>query len=288
LIVRVPASSANLGPGFDVLACALDLWFELEVTPAADFALETELPVPSDRTNLCVRAFEQVHPADRFHFQLRSEIPLTGGLGSSAAAIVAGLYAGLSAAGESVGLERLFSLAAEFEGHPDNVAAAIWGGFVLCGQEGVTQLQTPTDLAAVLCVSNASVKTAVARAALKSQVVREDAVFNLARIAELVIGLERQDDALVAAGLFDRLHQDDRAHLYPDSAELIARARSFGALGATLSGAGPTVLVWTASERTAAVAQQIEQQLGERMRVVSTSFSKRGLQVVSNQQTGGT
>src|ERR1700719_2973660 len=128
-VVRVPASSANLGPGFDCMAAALALSLELEVSETGEFSVETDLPVSSGRENLCVRAFERLHPADGFSFRIRSEIPLAGGLGSSAAAIVAGLMAA----------DHLFELdadllaeAAAIEGHPDNVAAALRGGFVVC------------------------------------------------------------------------------------------------------------------------------------------------------------
>src|SRR5829696_6509838 len=119
-LVRVPASSANLGPGFDVLAAALSLHLEVEVIETGHFAVETELAIATDRRNLVVRAFERLHPADRFTFRIASGIPLSGGLGSSAAAIVAGLMA----ADHLFELDAdVFGLATELEGHPDNVAA---------------------------------------------------------------------------------------------------------------------------------------------------------------------
>ncbi|MGH2986779.1 MAG: homoserine kinase, partial [Solirubrobacterales bacterium] len=133
-LVRVPASSANLGPGYDVLAAALSLELELEVTEAGEFSVDAGVDVPADRSNLCVRAFERLHPADGLRFEIRSEIPLARGLGSSAAAIVAGLVAADHMF--ELGLERvgLYAHAIALEGHPDNVAAALYGGFVLCPQ----------------------------------------------------------------------------------------------------------------------------------------------------------
>jgi homoserine kinase len=123
-VVRVPASTANLGPGFDVMAAALSLALEVEVVETGSFAVHTELDVPRDRSNLVVRAFEALHPADDFQFRISSQIPLTGGLGSSAAAIVAGLVA----ADHIFELDAdLMSAATELEGHPDNVAAALFG-----------------------------------------------------------------------------------------------------------------------------------------------------------------
>src|SRR6059058_6385353 len=130
-LVRVPASSANLGPGYDALAAALSLHLELEVEETGgELSVECDAPgVPLDRGNLCVRAFEALHPADGLTFRIRSEIPVSAGLGSSAAAIVAGLVA----ADHMYELDApLFETATEIEGHPDNVAAALLGGFVIC------------------------------------------------------------------------------------------------------------------------------------------------------------
>ena len=126
--MRVPASSANLGPGFDCLAAALALHLELEVEETGNFAVETDLSVARGRENLCVRAFERLHSAEGFTFRIRSGIPLSGGLGSSAAATLAGLMA----ADHLFELDApLLELATEMEGHPDNAAAALHGGFVI-------------------------------------------------------------------------------------------------------------------------------------------------------------
>ena len=129
----MPASSANLGPGYDVLAAALALELELEVSESGEFSVEAGAEeLPTDRSNLCVRAFERLHPADGLRFEIRSQIPLARGLGSSAAAIVAGLVAADHMF--ELGLERetIYAHAVELEGHPDNVAAALYGGFVVC------------------------------------------------------------------------------------------------------------------------------------------------------------
>jgi homoserine kinase len=275
-LVRVPASSANLGPGFDVLAAALALHLEVEVVETGRFAVETDLDVARDRGNLCVRAFERLHSADGFTFRISSAIPLSGGLGSSAAAIVAGLMA----ADHLFELDAdLFALACEIEGHPDNVAAALSGGVTICADGEVTRIDPPSGLEAVLVVPHEPVRTVQARAALPSQLPLADAVFNVAHAALLTLGLARSDWELVGRGLDDRLHQPHRAHLYPRSAELVRDARQIGALGATISGAGPTVLVWTHYEATAGVAEQLHARADGWADVLRVPFEPQGADV---------
>jgi homoserine kinase len=253
-VVRVPASSANLGPGYDCFAAALGLHLELEVLETGSFSVETDLAVARGPENLCVRAFASLHPPDDFTFRIRSSIPLSGGLGSSAAAIVAGLLAA----------DHLFELdidllacATEIEGHPDNVAAAINGGFVVCADGNATRFDPPTGIEALAVVPEQAVRTADARRALPARVPIEQAVFNVAHGALLTLGLARGDWDLVARGLQDRLHEQRRSHLFPRSYDLARRAPEMGALGATISGAGPTVLVWCFYEQTGAVVEAL-------------------------------
>jgi len=249
-VVRVPASSANLGPGYDSLAAALSLALELEVEETGgELAVECDVPgVPCDRTNLVVQAFERLHPADGLRFAIKSQIPVNGGLGSSAAAIVAGLVA----ADHMYELDApLFDLAHEIEGHPDNVAAALLGGFVICASDGPPVKFDPVPgLEGVLATPPTPVATAEARAAMPAEVPVTDAVFNASHSALLVLGLARGDLDLVARGLGDAIHQPRRAHLYPRSMELVAGAADLGAVGASISGAGPTVLFWCHWQQT--------------------------------------
>jgi homoserine kinase len=275
-LVRAPASSANLGPGFDVLGAALALHLELEVLETGTFAVETELDVPRDRSNLVVRGFERLHAADGFEFRIRSEIPLSAGLGSSAAAIVAGLMA----ADHIFELDAdLMSLAIELEGHPDNVAAALNGGFVVCDGPRVHRFEPPMGLEAVLVIPEQSLDTDAARAALPASVPLSDAVFNVSHIALLMLGLAGTDWELIADGLRDRLHQPFRADLYPRSAALLERARAFGALGATISGAGPSVLVWCQYEQTGAVVDALQREASGWATVMRTPFESQGADV---------
>ena len=271
--VRVPASSANLGPGFDVLGAALAMHLELEVVETGHFGVQTDLRVARDRRNLCVRGFEALHPADAFQFRIDSDIPLCGGLGSSAAATVAGLLAA----------DHLFELDADvlaiasgLEGHPDNVAAALNGGFVICTDGRATRFDPPAGLEAVLVLPRRSVRTRHARAALPAEVPMADAVFNVAHASLLTLGLARGDWELVSLGLDDRLHQPRRASLYPDSAELVRRARDLGALGASVSGAGPAVLVWTHFEQTGAVLGALREQVEGWAEVRRVPFEPEG------------
>jgi homoserine kinase len=258
------------------MAGALALTLELEVVETGEFAVEAELPVGRGRENLCVRAFERLHPADDFTFRIRSEIPLSGGLGSSAAAIVAGLMA----ADHLFELDAdLLACATELEGHPDNVAAALYGGFVICADGQATRFDPPTGLEALAVVPDEAVRTRAARAALPEQVPLEDAVFNVAHGALLTLGLARGDWDLLARGLHDRLHEPHRAHLFPRSIELASRARELGALGASISGAGPAVLVWCFYEQTGAVARALAAEVEGWARLLRASFEPQGAYV---------
>jgi len=275
-LVRVPASSANLGPGFDVLAAALALHLELEVVETGAFAVETDLDVPRDASNLCVRAFARLHSPEGFAFRISSQIPLAGGLGSSAAATVAGL----TAADHLFELDAdLFALAQEMEGHPDNVGAALHGGFVVCAGGRPARFDPPTGLEGILVVPGEAVRTAQARRALPESVPLSDAVFNVGHASMLMLGLVQGDWDLVARGLHDRLHQERRGHLFPRSMNLLHRARELGALGATISGAGPTVLVWSHYEQTGGIRDAVQREAQGWAAVIRVPFEPQGADV---------
>jgi len=274
--VRVPASSANLGPGFDAFAAALGMHLDVEIEETGSFSVDTDLDVPRDRTNLVVRAFERLAPADDFAFRITSGVPMNGGLGSSAAAIVAGLVA----ADSVFELDAdLLALATEMEGHPDNVGAALLGGVVVVADGTATRLDPPQRLEAVLVVPHEPVRTEAARAALPACVPMADAVFNTAHGALLAVGLATGDLDLLARGLADRLHQPHRAHLFPRSMAVVEEAPRLGALGATISGAGPTVLVWSAFEHTGAVHAALRRRCEGWADVMRAPFETRGADV---------
>jgi homoserine kinase len=276
--VRVPASSANLGPGFDVMGAALDLHMEVEVVETGHFAVHTDLRIARDRRNLIVRGFAALHAPDDFEFTIRSDIPLSGGLGTSAAAIVSGLVAADSIF--ELGAD-LLAEATKLEGHPDNVAAALLGGFVLCSDGHAERFEPPPGLECLLVVPEQAVRTQKAREALPSRIPVADAVFNIAHASLLVLGLSRGDLGLVARGLGDRIHQPRRAHLYPRSWELVQNAKDLGALGATISGAGPTVLVWCDFASTGAVFARLQELVAGWAEVYRVPFATDGADVRS-------
>ncbi|HET7727914.1 MAG TPA: homoserine kinase [Candidatus Limnocylindrales bacterium] len=260
--VEVPASSANLGAGYDVLGVALDLTnrVEVEVRGWADGAVELTVDgegsgeLAASRENRFVRGLEAAIGAARgplpesvgWRVAMRNEIPLARGLGSSAAATVAGVVAGNALAGEPLTELELLRLATRIEGHPDNAAAALLGGFVVAADLGATvhavRFDAPRDLRAVLFIPDRRLSTADMRAALPAQVPLADAVANLGRVALGVAAIATGQSELLAELMQDRLHEPYRAAVYPELPRLADAARQAGAIGACLSGAGSTVL----------------------------------------------
>jgi homoserine kinase len=285
-LVRVPASSANLGPGYDVMAAALDLFLELEVEETGEFSFDPgPLPLSAGRDNLLVRSFESLHPADGIAFRLKETIALGRGLGSSAAAIVAGLVAADHLYELALSREELLARATEIEGHPDNVAAAIYGGFVVCdpdpaaGPVECSRLAAPDGLEGVLVIPGEEVPTERAREAIPDDVPLGDALANVYSAARLVLGLATNDPGLISTGLADRIHQERRRDLYPRSMQLVDGARELGALGATISGAGPTVLVWTTWQDAGKVSEELERRCEGWAEVRRMPFTPQGADV---------
>jgi len=282
-LVRVPASSANLGPGYDTMAAALDIYLELEVSETGSFSVECGLDVSTGRDNLVVRAFETLHPSDGLSFRVGGEIPLARGMGSSAAAIVAGLTAADHMYELGIERQEMLRRATELEGHPDNVAASICGGFVVCSGSGqdlvATRIESPEGLEGILVIPNEKVSTEHARGAIPDQIPLSEAVANASAAAHLALGLSSGDFDLIALGIRDRIHQDRRRHLFPKSMEIVEAARSMGAIGATISGAGPTVLVWTGWQETGMVSAALKKRCDGWAEVRRVGFSPLGADV---------
>lgn len=253
--VRAPATSANLGPGFDCIGMALDIWNELTLT-RGNFSVtatgEGTGLVPLDDSNLVVTSVQAVfdhigEPVPDLQYACTNRIPFSRGMGSSSAAIVTGLVAGSAISGADLSREQLTVLAADIEGHPDNVASAIYGGCTIgvrSGEDGwvVGQVSFPDGLNAVLFVPDMQTNTHESRGGLPDQVSRDDAVFNIGRAALLVNALSTGRLELLEHATDDRLHQPQRTEGFRPMPHLIKAALNGGAHGAFLSGAGPSVL----------------------------------------------
>lgn len=285
-VVRVPASSANLGPGYDVMAAALDLFLEIEVEETGEFSFDPGgLDVSTGRDNLIVRAFESLHSADGIAFRVKQSIPLGRGLGSSAAAIVAGLVAADHLYELALSEEELLARGTEIEGHPDNVAAAIFGGIVICDPAGdgppdASRFPPPDGLEGILVIpDDEEVPTEQARRAIPGEIPLGDALGNIFFTARLTLGLYRGDLSLIAVSLRDNIHQGRRRDLYPRSMELVEGAQELGALGATISGAGPTVLVWTTWQDAGKVCEELTGRCGDWAEIRRIPFTPHGADV---------
>jgi homoserine kinase len=231
---RAPATTANLGPGFDAVGAALDLWNELELTEGGGDA---------DESHLGARAFSVYASPASWSFDWTSRIPRERGLGSSAAIVALGLVAGAWAAGVEPSVEELLEAGARLEGHADNLAPALSGGVCLTWDGRLARIADDLPALAIAVIPEAHVSTSESRQALPDAVRRADAAFTAARAALLGASIASGDAGLFAASHDDRLHEPYRAAAAPHLAELRADLPD-GALGATLSGSGPTVIVW--------------------------------------------
>jgi homoserine kinase len=304
--VRAPATTANLGPGFDCLGLALDLWNEVTFTashpiPISGQTRETTYSldiqgidcekIPRDRQNLLIKTMEHLFQQagqQPEHVQVRmvNRIPVGSGLGSSSSVIIAGLLGANALMDGRYTREELLRLAVDLEGHPDNVASAMLGGLVLGIQPDaeygpadliIRQLGTP-DLRAVVVLPDINLPTAEARAALPDQVYRRDALFNTSRFGLLIYSLLSGNYQDFGVAMSDMLHQPYRLALIPGGADALRAAYDAGALGAALSGAGPS-LIALSSEKNDLIAPamgKVIQDAGLEFRQWSLALSPRG------------
>ena len=268
--VKVPATSANIGPGFDCLGLALPIYntitIEETVLPGTGIEInmisEEEVvidemifdDIPKDENNIVYKAVEMLYNSigqepSELKINIQSQIPITRGLGSSAAVIVGGLMAANKLLGSPADETALLSLATEVEGHPDNVAPAILGGFVLASQEedgtiAYTKMDWPEEWDITVCIPDFELSTNIARSVLPENVPMQDAVFNAKHLGMLINAINKKDEKLMKAALKDRLHQPYREKLVPGMREIMdAFKHEDGVMGCVLSGAGPTMLV---------------------------------------------
>ncbi|OWR30158.1 homoserine kinase [Saccharibacillus sp. O23] len=253
--VRVPASTANLGPGFDTLGMSLSLYIWVEMRRAertvVHFAGEGFEGIPADKENLIYKVAQLVFDAagadvPELEIGMRSDIPLTRGLGSSASAIIAGLVAANALIGSPLSKDRLFDLATGLERHPDNVGASLFGGIVAAAWDGehadYVRIEPPRKLKVLALIPEFELATSAARAVLPQQLSLQDAVHNISRSSLLTAAFASGRLDLLSSAMRDRLHQPYRAALVPGMETILEHASDYGALGAALSGAGPTVL----------------------------------------------
>jgi homoserine kinase len=282
--VQVPATTANMGPGFDCLGMALELHNVVEMIPASrgvtiEVCGEGAADIPRDESNLVFqsarRVFQQVGEImTGLKIRLLNQIPVARGLGSSTSAIVGGIIAANILTGGKLSVKDMIALASSIEGHPDNVAPAILGGIVVSvnddGEIKYLKIEPPFGLKGVVAIPDFSLVTKTSREAIPAQVLFQDAVFNVGRVALLVAALHQGDLSMLSAAMEDRLHQSFRSPLIPGLKKVLAAAKLAGARGVTLSGAGPSVIAFADSnfELIARVMGETFHQNGIKSRVL--------------------
>jgi homoserine kinase len=260
---RAPATTANLGPGFDCAGAALDLWNELEVVDGERGEISVAIEglganeLPAGPEHLGLRAFALLAPVEGRRFRFVNRVPLARGLGSSAATIALGLVAGAAAAAREPTPEDLLALALQLENHADNLAAAFAGGVTLTWGGRIARIATTTPLLPIAVVPRNRVETEAARRALAPQVSHADAAYTAGRAAILGAALAAGDAALLAQAFDDRLHEPYRGAFTPAFADLRERPPAGGA-GVTISGSGPTVIVWADPPQAGACIAELQ------------------------------
>jgi homoserine kinase len=284
LTVRVvaPASTANLGPGFDAAAAALELWNEVVVeegSSGVEIEGEGADELPRDATHLTLRAFALFAPVDGYRFSFVNRIPLERGLGSSAAAIAMGLVAGATVTGRSTAPGELLRLGVPIEGHADNLAAALYGGVCIAmkrqGAIHAHRIAGDMPVAAILAVPAARTSTAASRNGLPEKVTHADAAHNAASAAMLGAAIASGDVELLRDAFDDKLHEQYRIGNAPLLQALRAKAPD-GTLGVTLSGSGPSVVVWTEHDRADGVVAELKDSLPDDTMVLPLRVAQEG------------
>jgi homoserine kinase len=273
ILVKAPSTTANMGPGFDCLGMALDLWNEITVIPldnTAEGALvevtgEGSGELAADENNLVYKSMEFLFKEasleiPSFKLLCNNQIPLKRGLGSSAAAIAGGLVAANAMCDDVFSKQELLEMAATIEGHPDNVAAAVLGGLQLVVSDGpqiyTASIPVPDNIQAVIFVPEFTIATDDARRVLPDSVSRQDAIFNMGRLALLISGMGSNHPEYLSVATEDKIHQPYRQSLFPAMKLIFNAARAASALGVFLSGSGPTILA-LANEREMTIAYEM-------------------------------
>ena len=258
--VRVPGTTANCGPGFDAVGIACTIYNELELVLSAQGSVVIEIEgegkglIPTDETNVVHHAVRTVlqkvgQSYKGIHIKMMNQIPLSRGLGSSAAAIVAGLFAANIATGDTLSKDDLLDMATNIEGHPDNVAPALFGGITtsVIQEEHARYLRfvPPSKLNMVVAIPEFNLSTHAARSVLPETIPFKDAVFNISRTALVIGALSQGEFHHLRYALEDKIHQPYRKHLIPGMQQVFDAALDKGALGVAISGAGPCLIAFT-------------------------------------------
>ena len=266
VVVRVPGTSANCGSGFDCLGLAVTIHNDLDLTLLEDERLLIESSgegaetIPTDEKNIVWKSvrliLERANFSEKFKgaiIRMENHIPMSRGLGSSAAAIVAGLFAANEIVGKPFNKNDILKFATEIEGHPDNVAPAIFGGFTVSvvdrGQVQTFSFLPKNKFKLIVAVPNFHLSTRIARQVLPKSVPMKDAIFNISRAAMLVASLIKGKDNFLSLAFDDALHQPYRRNLVPGMNEVFDAAKKAGALGVALSGAGPCLIAFSSSNK---------------------------------------
>ena len=294
ILIKVPATSANLGPGFDALGLALDLWNETTITPAKDFAVtvasEGAERLASGKNNLVVRAAQRL--AERagkllppFHAECMNQIPLSSGMGSSCAAILTGLLAGNALLENPFSKEEILNLASEMEGHSDNVAPALLGGLVVStnndGRVIAHQIPIGMDVHITIALPDFYLPTKQARAVLPKKISVKNAVHNISRTVLVTEAFRNGDLTLLGEAMTDKLHQPYRLKLIPGAQFAMDFAKEAGANAVALSGAGPSLIAFS-SKAEAGIGESMKrafEAVGLTARIFNLGISGRGAEI---------
>jgi homoserine kinase len=294
ILIKAPATSANLGPGFDALGLALDLWNETTITPANDFSVqvkgEGEDRLSFGKNNLIVRAAQKLAERIRkslppFHAECINQIPLSSGLGSSAATILTGLLAGNALFENPLSKEEILNLASNMEGHPDNVAPALLGGLVVStveeGKVIARQIPIAIDVCITIALPDFYITTKQARAALPKKISMKNAVHNISRAILVTEAFRSGDLSLLGQAMTDTLHQPYRLKLIPGMLSAMEAAKKAGAAAAALSGAGPSLIAFS-SKAEAGIGESMKrayEAAGLSTRLFHLGVSSRGAEI---------
>ena len=294
ILIKVPATSANLGPGFDSLGLALDLWNETTITLAIEFSIrvkgEGAEVLATGKNNLIIRAAQRLAEAagrslPPFHTDCVNQIPLSSGLGSSAAATLTGLMAGNVLLGNPFLREEILAIATKMEGHPDNVAPALMGGLVVStienGKVIARQIPTAVPLYVTFVLPDFHLPTKEARAALPEKVSMKDAVYNISRAVLVTEAFRNGDMDLLGKVMTDTLHQPYRLKLIPGAEVAMSAAKEAGAAAVALSGAGPSLIAFS-SKAEPGIGEAMKrafEQAGLTARIFNLGVSSRGAEI---------